>query len=43
MNFKIDDPYAMSVGILTDCCQQLGQPGELCMEHSMTDKMVEYL
>ena len=35
---KIDDPYAMSVGILTDCCQQLGQPGELCMEHSMTDK-----
>lgn len=35
---KLDDPLALAVGTLTDCCQALGDAAELCMEHSMVDK-----
>ena len=35
---RLDDPLAMSIGTLTDCCQELGDCAELCMEHSMVDK-----
>ena len=33
---KLDDPLAMAIGTLTDCCQELGNAAEVCMEHSMT-------
>lgn len=32
---RLDDTLALSIGKLTDCCQRLGEPGEMCMEHSM--------
>lgn len=35
---RLDDPRAMSIGFESDCCQRLGEPAELCMEHSMVDK-----
>ena len=35
---RLDDPLAMAVGTLTDCCQELGNVAEMCMEHSMVDK-----
>ena len=35
---RLDDPLAMAIGTLTDCCQELGNAAELCMEHSMVDK-----
>ena len=35
---RLDDPFAMAVGTLTDCCQALNHPAEVCMEHSMVDK-----
>lgn len=35
---RLDDPLAMAIGKLSDCCQRLGEPAELCMEHSMVDK-----
>jgi len=35
---RLDDPRAMSIGFESDCCQSLGEPAELCMEHSMVDK-----
>lgn len=34
---RLDDPLAMAIGTLTDCCQALNEPAEICMEHSMTD------
>ena len=33
---RLDDPLAMAIGTLTDCCQELGNAAEVCMEHSMT-------
>lgn len=35
---RLDDPLAMAIGTLTDCCQELGNCAEVCMEHSMVDK-----
>ncbi len=35
---RLDDPRAMSIGFETDCCQELGETAEICMEHSMVDK-----
>ena len=35
---RLDDPLAMAIGTLTDCCQELGNAAEVCMEHSMVDK-----
>ncbi len=35
---RLDDPLAMVIGTLTDCCQELGNCAEVCMEHSMVDK-----
>lgn len=35
---KLDDPLAMAIGTLTDCCQELNNCAEVCMEHSMLDK-----
>ena len=35
---RLDDPLALAIGTLTDCCQELGNFAELCMEHSMVDK-----
>ena len=33
---RLDDPTAIFVGELTDCCQALGNAGESCMRHSVT-------
>ena len=33
---KLTDPLAMIIGTLTDCCQEIGDVAETCMEHSMT-------
>ena len=33
---RLDDPTAIFVGELTDCCQALGDVGESCMKHSVT-------
>lgn len=35
---RLDDPYAMCIGTLTDCCQELNNCAEVCMEHSMVSK-----
>lgn len=35
---RLDDPLAIAIGTLTDCCQELNNYGEVCMEHSMVDK-----
>ena len=35
---RLDDPLAMAIGTLTDCCQEIGNVAEVCMEHSMIDK-----
>ena len=35
---RLDDQRAMSIGFETDCCQELGDTAEICMEHSMVDK-----
>lgn len=35
---RLDDPLALAIGTLTDCCQELGNVAESCMEHSMVDK-----
>jgi hypothetical protein len=34
----LDDPLTVAIGTLTDCCQELGNAAESCMEHSMVDK-----
>ena len=33
---RLDDPLALAIGTLTDCCQELGDQAEWCMQHSMT-------
>ena len=35
---RLDDPLALAIGTLTDCCQEIGNAAEMCMEHSMVDK-----
>jgi len=35
---RLDDPLALAIGTLSDCCQELGNVAEVCMEHSMVDK-----
>ena len=35
---RLDDPLALAIGTLTDCCQELGNAAEMCVEHSMVDK-----
>lgn len=35
---RLTDPLAIAIGTLTDCCQELGNAAEVCMEHSMVDK-----
>ncbi len=35
---KLDDPVALVIGPLTDCCQELGNAAQGSMEHSMVDK-----
>ena len=35
---RLDDPRAMSIGFESDCCQELHNCAETCMEHSMVDK-----
>lgn len=34
---RLDDPLALAIGTLSDCCQELGDMAEICMEHSMVD------
>lgn len=33
---RLDDPLGLAVGTLTDCCQELGDNAENCMQHAMT-------
>lgn len=35
---KLDDPLALAIGTLSDCCQELNNTAEVCMEHSLVDK-----
>lgn len=35
---RLTDPLAIAIGTLTDCCQELNNAAEVCMEHSMVDK-----
>ncbi len=35
---RLDDPLALIIGPLSNCCQELGNYGETTMEHSMVDK-----
>ncbi len=35
---RLDDPLAIAIGTLTDCCQELGNAAETSMAHSMVDK-----
>lgn len=35
---RLDDPIAIFVGELTDCCQALHDAGESCMRHSVTSQ-----
>jgi len=35
---RLDDPLALAIGTLTDCCQEIGNDAETSMEHSMVDK-----
>lgn len=32
---RLTDPLAVAIGTLTDCCQELNNAAEVCMEHSM--------
>jgi len=34
---KLDDPLAITIGVVVDCCQKLNDSAEMCMEHSMVD------
>lgn len=34
---RLDDPLALTVGCRTGCCQELGNVGEYCMTHSVTE------
>lgn len=33
---RLDDPLGLAIGTLTDCCQEIDDAAEVCMEHSMT-------
>lgn len=33
---RLDDPLGLAIGTFTNCCQEIGQTAEVCMEHSMT-------
>ena len=35
---RLDDPIALVIGKLTNCCQELGNAAESCMIHSAVDK-----
>lgn len=35
---RLDDPVAIFIGELTDCCQALNDAGESCMRHSVTSQ-----
>lgn len=35
---RLDDPLALVIGPLTDCCQALDDAGHTCMEHSMVSQ-----
>lgn len=35
---RLDDPIALVIGKLTNCCQELGNAAESCMTHSAVDK-----
>jgi len=35
---RLDDPLAMTIGTLSNCCQELHNIAEMCMEHSMVDQ-----
>lgn len=35
---RLDDPLALVVGTLTDCCQEIGNHAEMCVEHSTVSK-----
>ena len=35
---RLDDPLALAIGTLTDCCQEIGNVAETCVEHSMVDQ-----
>lgn len=34
---RLDDPLALTAGCRTGCCQELGNAGEYCMAHSVTE------
>lgn len=35
---RLDDPLALVIGTLTDCCQEINNVAEVCMAHSMTSQ-----
>lgn len=35
---RLDDPLALAIGTLTDCCQEIGNVAETCVEHSVVDQ-----
>ena len=35
---SLDDPLALGIGELSDCCQRINDCAEMCVEHSMIDK-----
>ena len=35
---RLDDPLAVAIGTLTDCCQEIENTAEMSMEHSMVSK-----
>lgn len=35
---RADDPLAIAIGTITDCCQEFGNVGETAMLHSVTEK-----
>ena len=35
---RLDDPLPCAIGKLSNCCQELGNHAEVCMEHSMVSK-----
>ena len=35
---RLDDAYATAIGTMADCCQEIGNCAEVCMEHSMVSE-----
>ncbi len=35
---RLDDPLALAIGTLTNCCQEINDVAEVCMAHSMTSQ-----